>query len=142
MTELIHFYNDHDDTFVPTLKRSRDQLELENPIDASKSKMYILAYKLHALKYGIKLKRMTFNFVAPYITNGALQAAQFFNKGIKTVAGVEVYVHLWSVESFMNELISLIPNEKWFIKDNFIPSNCLSVSKVQQLVESNCAIIK
>ena len=142
MTELFHFNDDSDEDFVNTFKKSRVQLENEHPVNSSLSKMYLLAYKYHAQQQGFKLKRLTFNFVAPYITPSAYQTAQFFNKGVKTLGGIECYIHLWSLESFINELLSLIPNDKWYIKNNFRPATCLAKHKVSLLVENNLAIIK
>jgi len=140
MTELFLF-NTEEEVFLAPLGKTHDQFLKENPIETSSSKMYILATKLHAQKLGFKLKRLNMTFVAPLVSNKALQYEQYHNKAIKNIGGIAVDLKVFTLEQFINELFTLIPDSKWYIKDNHIPFIALSKSKVEILQENNLAVI-
>jgi hypothetical protein len=104
------------------------------------SKGYLTAYKQYAEDEGYKLKRLNFTIVAPSFSNSAYQTAYFFNNEIKNMAGVNIKINLVTIEEFVNILLSLIPDSKWYIRTQ-IPSICLAEAKVLKLVEQGVATI-
>lgn len=109
-------------------------------IDYKLSKCYLTAYKAYALKQGYNLKRLNFTFVAPSFSNNAYQTAYFFNNAIQNIANVNIQVNLLTIETFINTLLDLIPDSKWFIKTQ-IPALCVAKAKVFKLVEEGVATV-
>lgn len=109
-------------------------------IDYKLSKCYLTAYKAYALKHGYNLKKLNFTFVAPSFSNNAYQTAYFFNNAIQNIANVNIQVNLLTIETFINTVLDLIPDSKWFIKTQ-IPAMALSKLKVDALVAEGLGII-
>ena len=108
--------------------------------DHKLSKCYLTAYKAYALKQGYNLKRLNFTFVAPSFSNNAYQTAYFFNNAIKNIANVDIKVNLLTIEKFINDVLELIPDSKWFIKTQ-IPALCVAKAKVFKLKEEGLATV-
>lgn len=109
-------------------------------IDYKLSKCYLTAYKAYALKQGYNLKRLNFTFVAPSFSNNAYQTAYFFNNAIKNIANVNIQVNLLTIETFVNTVLDLIPESKWFIKTQ-IPALSVSRAKVFKLEDKGLATV-
>ncbi len=123
--------------FLPTIEgdSSTDKL------DPSLSKCYLTSYKKYVRQRNYKLGKLNFHLVGTEVSNTAKQTAFFYNNGVRTIAGVEIDIKLYTLQEFISFLLRLIPDDKWYIK-NPPPSICLGKAKVERLKESNLAIIK
>lgn len=139
MKELAPFKNDTFN-FVPSSYRREDYRPAKNIADGYKAYIHNLnqAFK----KEGGKVKQITFAFVAPQITQDAYELAWAFteSKTYSNIGNIKIIIELYTLEAFLEKLFTIIPNNKWFIK-NQIPFNCVNAHDVNLLVQNKQAVI-
>jgi hypothetical protein len=102
--------------------------------------MYTAAYIEYAKQNNYKLKQLTYHFVAPQVTKETYEAAFVLNHAYNSTNGVYINIQIYTYQVFFQELLDLIPKDKWFIQ-NSIPANCINKHDVMLLVEDKKAII-
>lgn len=138
MTEIFPGRKEKDTEYVSS--NYKQESFTVKDLDKSKHKMYFAAYKQYAKSNNYKLKQLTYHFIAPQVTREVYELAFVLNHAYKNIEGVNTNIKIYTFQTFLQILLSLIPSEKWFIHTQ-IPFNCLNKQDILLLVSDNKAII-